>query len=219
LQSATTQKQGTGKPPGAKEAPPTTKKKLGPLTITMAVLITLASLGIMFVVLTGIWPPKSAPEMINVGPTAVAIAEQGLIVEKGGDLKVDPNFPDQVIAPVKVTNMVKRASKPKGTPTPGIATPIPVPEPAKVLNADITVFFYRNENGGQKVVGSAYGNVTDLDYNTSKVIDAIGVGIGDLNGIDWKPIATSMLTDKDANITRPATFARLYFPAPLPRTP
>lgn len=217
MQSATTQKQGTRKPEPAKVERPRARKKLGTLTKLMAALITLGSLGIMFVVLTGIWPPKSAPEIVHVGPTAEAIAREGLVVEKGGDLKVDPGNPDQVIAPVKVTNHVMRAKRPGGTPVASNITP--VPEPAKVLNADIRVIFYRNENGGQKVVGSAYGNVTNLDYNGSKVIETIGIGVGDLNGLEWRPVVDSMWTDKDAHLIRHEAFAPFYLPAPLPRTP
>ena len=59
---------------------PRAKRKLSTLTKVLAFLITAASLGVMVLVLFGFWPPKSAPEGINIGPTPIALAGAGLKV-------------------------------------------------------------------------------------------------------------------------------------------
>ena len=219
MQSATGKTKQPGKARNAEPTPPPAKKGLRPITIIMGGLIALASIGIMAAVLLGFWPPKSATDEIGpLGPTPVAIIQAGFKVEKAGPVRIDPAQPGQFIVPVKVTNNVVKAARVKGTPTPGTAAP--TAGPAKVLNADIRVIFYRLEGGVKKVVGGANGNATDIEYGQSKVVEIVGTGIENPQDLEYEVIVDFIYTNKDTYFPQNSVAAAPRQPASaaMPRT-
>jgi hypothetical protein len=163
-----------------------------PITIIIAVLVAILSLGAMVAVIFGAWPPRS--ESVSVPPTPISTFVNGLTVEKVGAPRQEG---DQIIITVRVTNNVKVPPALLGTPTPN--APTHVPEPATVRNGTIKVFFYDKPAGDatRTIVGSAVGNVTDLKPGESKEIQIVAIGVGEYCEGCFEVFPDTIWTDKD----------------------
>jgi hypothetical protein len=148
--------------------------RLSPLTIGIAAFLTLASIGLMALVLGGVWPPKPTDKGVTIEPTPHTPQAVGVIVEKAGAPRREG---DNVIVPLKVTNKVKMSAPVQGT-QPADA-PTPTAGPTDLYNASIKVIFYKVEGGKKVLVGSGVGNATDLAYNQSKQIEVWATPVGD----------------------------------------
>ena len=183
---------GGGRPRGTAPRPRIRKaRRPRPITIAIAALIALLSIGATLAVLAGAWPLAAEVKPPPATPTPNPVV-LGLIVEKAGQPRKEG---DQWIVPVKVTNQVKVSPQPTGTPAAGM--PTPPPEPANVTYATINVLFYDSQGN---VVGGGNGNVVDLPYGQSKVIEVVATGLeGDF--VDYAVRPGVVWTDKD----RPAS--------------
>ncbi len=163
-----------------------------PITIIIAVIIALLSLGAMFAVISGVWPPRN--EFESVPPTPVSTYVNGLTVEKIGAPRQDG---EQIIVTVRVTNNVKVPPGAQGTPTPN--APTHVPEPATVRNGTVKVFFYDKPAGdsSRAIVGSAVGNVIDLKPGESKEVQIVAIGVGEYCEGCFEAFPDTIWTDKD----------------------
>ena len=202
MQSA--QSKGSGsRPEGPKVAArrPPVRRGLLPITIAIGVLIAAASLGVMFVVLSGLWPSGSVggADRAPGSATPQAIREAGLSVEKAGEPREDG---DQIIFPVKVTNNLNISLAPRGTPTPN--APTAVPGPVKLNYAGIIVRFYKNENGNKRFVGVAIGNATNLAQGQSQTVDVVGTGTKRADFDEWEVEVDNI--DAQENSGYPAPF-------------
>ncbi len=145
------------------------------------------SIGSVLAVLFNAWPLAAEVHPPPPTPTPPP-AVRGLIVEKAGQPRKEG---DQWIVPVKVTNQVRvvpfaQANPPAGTPT-------PEPVPANVTYATVNVFFYDAEG---KIVGGGNGNVVNLPYGQSKVIEVVATGLqGDF--VDYEVRPGVVWTDQD----------------------
>jgi hypothetical protein len=176
---------------------PRARKGPRPITIILAVIIGVISLGAVALPLLGQWPLNfsGSNELHAVKlPTPTSPFAAGLKVEKVGEPKKVAGSDNQWVVTVKVTNMVQQPPAPQGTPTPN--APTPVPEQAKVLNGLVRVILY---DAGNNVVGGGNGNVLDLEYGQSKELDIPLIAYGDFTHYEALPDA--VWTDKDAVIT------------------
>jgi hypothetical protein len=182
------------------------RRRLRPITWVILAILVVAAFGTMVLVLTGLWPLGGGVEQTppgSVTPTSQFAAgltkDTGLKVEKAGD---PVRQGDQITVKVKVTNKVMQPPLPQGTPTPGAATPEPVP--AKVYNATVKVLFYwwpddqPRTDKNTKIVGSAVGNYFNpqgLANGESATIDVVAIGVGDFK--DYQLFPDTVWTDKD----------------------
>ena len=161
-----------------------------PITIILAVLIGVLSLGAVALPLLGQWPLNlggSSEEHVIGVPTPLSPYARGLKVEKVGEPK-KMGEENQWVVTVKVTNMVMQP--PLITPTP--AAPTPVPEQANVVTGFVKVILYDAAN---KPVGGGHGFVRDLAYGQSKEVDVVVIAYGDFTHYEAYPDAVT--TDKD----------------------
>lgn len=169
-----------------------------PATILIGAIITVLAIGVMALALyaysSGIWPAKVLSPGSNAPFTPTSPNALGLTVEKAGQPQQDPNNPNQLIVPVRITNKVVQSAAPQGTPTPNAATP--TAGPAKVYNATVKVIFYDSSGN---VVGGAVGNYANtqggLPYGQSATFDVVAVGVS--NYQSYQIFADNVWTDKD----------------------
>ncbi len=170
-------------------------RPLRPITFIIGGIITVLAIGAMVFILAGYgfgyWPPKKSGESLIVPPTPTRIGDTNLSTDASG-LKVEvvgqlQKQNDQVIVHVRVTNQVKVAVAATAS------APASAPQPAKVLNGSVKVFFYGDT--GNDLVGTGIGNVVNLDYGASKEIDVVATGIGDFKTV--KAVPDTVWTDKD----------------------
>jgi hypothetical protein len=218
LQSATGQNKRAGNTGKASQAEPVARKKLLTITKVLAVLITLASLGILFLVLFGIWPPKESPREPNfIGPTPQAILNAGLKVEAVGTPVRDPNDDTQVVLTVTVSNNLKVALPREGTPTPGAAAP--TAGPVKLCSVDLKVIYYGvNAQGQRELAGIGYGSVANVEYGQqSKPLAIYAPEIGDWK--TWEIVPDHLWADTDCTQPEPTPSVQPGQPTPRPGTP
>lgn len=175
------------------------RRGISPTAIIIAAVLTVLSLGAMFSVIGGFWPPRSTTP--SVVPTPISPSVNGLVVEIVGTPRREG---DQVFVKVRVTNNVKVPGNTLGTVT--ADGPTPVPEPANLNNGSVKVFFYDkpSTDNARALVGSAIGNVTDLKYGASKQIEVFGAGVGEFCMDCYEAFPDTIWTDKDTGIS-PAT--------------
>lgn len=166
--------------------------KIRPVTLAVGAFAVLLSLGVMIAVLGGAWPLAGGQQHVEVAPTPWPHI-QGLRAEITAPPRKEG---EQWLVPVKVTNNVLAPARAEGTAT---ANQPPAATPSKVLNATIRVLFYDKaaSNNEKHVVGSGIGNVTDLDYNTSKTIEVVATNVGQFAEGGYEVFTDSMWTDKD----------------------
>src|SRR5262249_28869476 len=115
------------------------RRPIRPVTLAILIIVLVVVFGTMALLLQGIWPVNggiSQPPAGSVTPTTPNAAF--VKVEKAGPPQRQG---DQVIVPVKITNNnLKQVPPVQGTPTPGAATPEPVP--ANIINATVKVIFF-----------------------------------------------------------------------------
>jgi hypothetical protein len=148
--------------------------RLDPLAIAIAAFLALVSIGLMALVLGGVYPPRPTGSGATIEPTPHTPQAVGVIVEKAGPARHEG---DNVIVPLKVTNKVQMSAPVQGT-QPADA-PTPTAGPTDLYNASIKVIFYKDEGGKKVLVGSGVGNATDLAYGQSKQIEVWATAVGD----------------------------------------
>jgi hypothetical protein len=192
LQSAASPNKRAGNSKRGGQQPAPAKRGLLPITIVIAVLIALASIGGMVGVLLGFWPPRTSSEAAPaVGPTPKAILEAGLKLEAVGTPARDPKDPSQVILGVRVTNQVQMALPFKGTPTQGV--PAPTKGPVTICSALFTVIYY-NDKGGE--AGRGFGGVGIVPYQQqSEVVTTYGKPVGEFQRFELVPDSLSADTE------------------------
>ncbi|HYO51016.1 MAG TPA: hypothetical protein VEW94_14285 [Chloroflexia bacterium] len=177
---------------------PRARKGPRPITIILAVIIGVISLGAVALPLLGQWPLNlggSSEEHVIGVPTPMSPYAKGLKVEKVGEPK-KMDVENQWIVTVKVTNMVLQP--PLITPTP--AAPTPAPEQANVAIGFVKVILYDSAN---KPVGGGNGFVRDLAYGESKEVEVVVVAYGDFT--HYEAYSDAVTTDKDPVIAPGAT--------------
>ncbi|MEO6457085.1 MAG: hypothetical protein ABIO92_02250 [Chloroflexia bacterium] len=172
------------------------RRGISPTAIIIAVVLTVLSLGAMFAVIGGFWPPRSTTP--SVVPTPISPSVNGLAVEIVGAPRREG---DQVFVKMRVTNNVKVPGNTQGTTTPN--APTPVPEPANLNNGSVKVFFYDkpSTDNARALVGSAIGNVIDLKYGESKQIEVVGAGVGEFCEGCYEAFPDTIWTDKDTGLS------------------
>lgn len=172
------------------------RRGISPTAIIIAAVLTVLSLGTMFAVISGFWPPRSTTP--NVVPTPISPSVNGMAVEI---VEAPRREGDQIIIKVRVTNNVKVPGNTQGTTTPN--APTSEPEPANLNNGSVKVFFYDrpSTDHARALIGSAIGNVTDLKYGESKEIEVVGAGVGEFCEGCYEAFPDSIWTDKDAGIS------------------
>lgn len=172
------------------------RRGISPTAIIIAAVVTALSLGSMFAVIGGFWPPRSTTP--SVVPTPVSPSVNGMAVE----IVEAPRWEgDQILVKVRVTNNVKVPGNTQGTIT--LDAPTPEPEPANLNNGSVKVFFYDrpSTDHARALVGSAIGNVTDLKYGESKEIEVVGAGVGEFCTGCYEAFPDTIWTDKDTGIS------------------
>ncbi|HKP51485.1 MAG TPA: hypothetical protein VJ183_02415 [Chloroflexia bacterium] len=225
MQSATGQSKGAGTAKKADQAEPIVKKKLSRLTIVLALLITAGTLGILGLVLFGIWPPKESPrEPSFIGPTPQAILAAGLKVEAVGQPVRDPNDNTQLILTVTVSNNLNIALPREGIPIPG--APPPSAGPVKLCSVDLKVVYYKiNEQGQRELAGVGYGSVANVEYGQKSApypIYAAEIGDwqpGNENKYKYEIVPDHLWADNDCREPEPTPAARIEQIALRPSTP
>ena len=175
------------------------RRGVSPTVIAIAAILTVLSLGTMFAVIGGFWPPRSAAP--SVPPTPISQSATGLEVEVIGEPRREG---DQVFATVRVTNNVKVPDIVRGTVT--AEGPTPEPVPANLNNGSVKVFFYDlpSNDPARVLVGSAIGNVVDLKFGESKEIEVVGTGIGQFCTGCFEAFPDTVWTDRDVIESTPA---------------
>jgi hypothetical protein len=160
-------------------------------------IVIIFAFGALALTIFGLWPVNGGitqPPAGSVTPTSPNAAY--VKVEKAGPPQRQG---DQVVVPVKITNENLMQSPPvQGTPTPGAATPAPVP--ANIVNATVKVIFFDRaaSDPNRQIVGSAIGNYYNpqgLANGQSATIDVVATGVGDFK--DYQVTPDTVFTDKD----------------------
>ena len=220
MQSATGQNKSTGAAGKPEKARPIVQKKLLPITKILAAAFAIASLGLMAVVLLGIWPPKETPRGPSfMGPTPQAILQSGLKVEALGNPIVDPNDKTQVVITLTVSNNLRIALARVGTPTPGVAAP--TAGPVKVCSVDLRVAYYRkNAQGMRELAGVGYTSVANIEPGQQRVSSPVYArDVGDPQNLEYEIIPDNLWADNECKATVATPAARLEQSALTAKSP
>lgn len=177
-----------------------TRKRPRPITIAMAVGITLVTFGLMVFAFISVWQPSNVTQAPEGVPTVLPTSAyaSGLKVEDNGPPRKD-EANGQWVIPLKVTNSVMMPHRQEGTPSPNET---PVPAPVTVRSATVKVLLYgtTEDRPERHLLGVGYGGFAEpegLAPGASTTFEVPIAGFEEATVTEYDGYADLLSTDQD----------------------